>query len=470
MYSEAPPLSGDPLQTHAKTTTMTLPDPGATAPQNDGTSILSPDDTSAQGGESRPNWVRNAVLFLGGQTVSLFGSMLVQYAIMWHLTLETKSGLVMGLAAVFGFLPQALISIFAGVWADRMNRKMLVIVADASIAATTLALALFMLSGMSDLWLFYLTLAIRSAGAGVQMPAVAAMIPQIVPTSQLMRINGINGSIQSAMALLAPAAAMLIYVNFSIIAIFFLDVITAIIGIGLLLLIPIPTIRRASDITISYLEDLIEGVRYVWHHSFVRWLLTLFAIVFLLAAGPSYLTPLMLVRSFGEEAWMLAVLEISFSVGMMLAGILIAIWAGTKNRVAMIVITSIAFAVITLGMGLTTNLWVFFALMFCFGLAVPYFSTPSMTLLQEKVEPERHGRVFSIMGIVMAIAMPLGMVVLGPLADIFTIESLLVICGALMVVVVVTAVALPSGRRAMVAANAPHTPAPPAAPAPDTVG
>ncbi|HRN29677.1 MAG TPA: MFS transporter, partial [Terrimesophilobacter sp.] len=381
---------------------MTITDPHSTAPENEGTSILNPAETTPQGDESRPNWVRNAVLFLSGQTVSLFGSMIVQYAIMWHLTLVTKSGTVMALAALFGFLPQALISIFAGVWADRMNRKALIIIADASIALTTLALALFMLGGMDDLWLIYATLAIRSVGAGIQMPAVAAMIPQIVPTSQLMRINGINGSIQSAMALIAPAVAMLVYVNYSIIAIFFLDVITAIIGIGLLLLIPVPTIRKASDITISYLEDLVEGVRYVWTHSFVRWLLMLFGIVFLLAAGPSYLTPLMLVRSFGDEAWMLAVLEISFSVGMMLAGLLIAIWAGTKNRVAMIVITSVVFALLTLGMGLTTNLWVFFALMFGFGLAVPYFSTPSMTLLQEKVEPDRHGRVFSIMGIVMA--------------------------------------------------------------------
>src|SRR5690606_7192087 len=142
--------------------------------------------------------------------------MLVQYAIMWHLTLETKSGLVMGLAAVFGFVPQAIISIFGGVWADRMNRKALIIAADATIALSTLALAILMMSGYQDLWLIYATLAIRSAGAGVQMPAVAAIIPQIVPTSQLMRINGINGSIQSAMALLAPAVAMLLYINLSI--------------------------------------------------------------------------------------------------------------------------------------------------------------------------------------------------------------------------------------------------------------
>ena len=75
-------------------------------------------------------WKSNVGLFLTGQTVSLFGSMLVQYAIMWHLTLETKSGVVLAFAAVAGFLPQAIVSIFGGVWADRMNRKLLIIAAD----------------------------------------------------------------------------------------------------------------------------------------------------------------------------------------------------------------------------------------------------------------------------------------------------------------------------------------------------
>ena len=75
-------------------------------------------------------WKKRVTVFLVGQTISTFGSFLVQYALMWHLTLTTKSGTVLALAAVFGFLPQAIVSIFAGVWADRVNRKIMIIVAD----------------------------------------------------------------------------------------------------------------------------------------------------------------------------------------------------------------------------------------------------------------------------------------------------------------------------------------------------
>ena len=81
-----------------------------------------------QTSQDMPGWKRRVTVFLVGQTITTFGSFLVQYEIMWHLTLTTKSGLVLALAAVFGFLPQAIVSIFAGVWADRVNRKMMIIV------------------------------------------------------------------------------------------------------------------------------------------------------------------------------------------------------------------------------------------------------------------------------------------------------------------------------------------------------
>ena len=436
--------------------------------QDDGTSPTgTPASTPVT--QDPPRWLRNTILFLGGQTASLFGSMLVQYAVFWYLTIEYKSGIVMMLAALFGFLPQAIVSIFGGVWADRHNRKYLIVAADAAIALTTLALAVIMLTGYEAVWLIFLTLAVRSAGAGIQMPAVSALIPQIVPMRHLIRVNGINGSIQSAMALLAPAAAGALYAwaalsdssARALIPIFFIDVVTAAIGIGLLLLIPVRAIRRAADTHTGYFADLVDGVRYVAHHAFVRWLLVLFAIVFLLTVAPSNLTPLMAVRSFdaGEQQNVvnLAILEISFSIGMVLGGILVATFFAKRSRIGLIIVSSLVFGALSIGMGLSPNIWIFFGFMFLIGLAVPFFSTSSMTLLQETVEPERQGRVFGFVGIVMAVAMPLGMVVFGPLADQVPIEWLLIAAGVLTFVVVGAAIWLPAGRRAVAAARAAAT-------------
>jgi len=405
--------------------------------------------------ESMPGWKKKVAVFLVGQTITTFGSLLVQYALLWHLTLTTKSGVVLALAAVFGFLPQAVVSIFAGVWADRVNRKVMIILSDSTIALATLVLAFFMLSGVDDLWLVFLVMAVRSVGAGIQMPAISALIPQIVPTDKLMRVNGINSSVQSSLLIIGPVAAAGIYSTLSLAAILFVDVVTAVIGLSLLATIAVPTLSRAaSNDKPSYFTDLTEGLKYIFSHDLVRWVMVIYSIVFLLVVAPSNLSPLMLVRTFGDDVWLLTILELSFGIGMVAGGALMAIFGSKADRLGMMVGTSILFGVLAVVMGFTTNLILFYTLFFLIGLAVPAFSTSSMTLLQETVEPERQGRVFGFAGIVMAVAMPIGMAVLGPLADIVSVEILLIATGAITVLIAVVAVLLPAGKRAIAAAHA----------------
>src|SRR4029079_13390681 len=100
--------------------------------------------------------------------------------------------------------------------------------------------------------------------------AVPGLIPQRVPAPQRLRVNGIFQSISSAMMLIAPAAAGAIYAgaaaawgtDSAIVPIFFIDVVTAVIGIGFLLAIAVPTVRTVVDT--GYFADLVKGVRYTF--------------------------------------------------------------------------------------------------------------------------------------------------------------------------------------------------------------
>jgi DHA3 family macrolide efflux protein-like MFS transporter len=399
------------------------------------------------------SWKRNAVLFLVGQTVSLFGSMVVQYAVMWYVTLETRSGWAVALYTVAAFAPQGVVSLFGGVLADRVNRKLLAIVADVAIAVATLALALVMMNGIDDLWVILLAVAVRSVGAGVQTPTVQAMIPQIVPADQLMRINGMFQSIGSAMALIAPAVAAAVYAAFGIVQVFFLDVVTAIIGVALLAAVIVPDIDRSAQAHTSFREDLVEGMRYISTHRIVRWLLVVFAIIFLLTVAPSFITPLLVAQDFGPEEWKLAGLEMSFSIGMVLGGAIVSAFLVRKSRMALIMIATYAFGLLTAAMGVVQNLWVFFGLMGLIGLAVPVFSSSFMTLIQETVEMEMHGRVFSYVSIVMALATPVGMLAFGPAADAFGVRAILIAGGLATIAFMALAVMMPSGRMAASAAK-----------------
>ena len=138
------------------------------------------------------NWKRQITAFLAGQTITLFGSMLVQFAITWYIARETSSGLYVTLSVLCSFGPQILLSIFSGVWADRYNKKMLIILSDGGIALATLILAILMARGASGIWLLFIFSAVRSAGSGIQMPAIQAILPQLVPKDKLMRIKKVK--------------------------------------------------------------------------------------------------------------------------------------------------------------------------------------------------------------------------------------------------------------------------------------
>ena len=117
------------------------------------------------------NWKKRIILFMVSQTITLIGSMVVAFAVMWHITLETSSGWMMTLSVLCTFIPQIIISLFAGVWADRYNRKILIIASDLFTAGATLILAIVWLSGYGSYTLLFIILALRSLGQGVQMPA-----------------------------------------------------------------------------------------------------------------------------------------------------------------------------------------------------------------------------------------------------------------------------------------------------------
>ena len=209
---------------------------------------------------------------LSSQTITLFGSSLVQYAIMWHITLTTNSGLMMTLYILCGFIPTFILSPVAGVWADRYNRKILIILADGLIAVATLILAILFLMGFDAIWLLFVIAAIRAFGTGVQMPAVGAILPEIVPQDKLTKVNGTNGSIHPIIMFLSPMLSAALLGLTSIEILFFIDVITATIGIVTLLFFVKVTIheKAAQKQTTSYLSDFKLGVQYVNNHKFLK--------------------------------------------------------------------------------------------------------------------------------------------------------------------------------------------------------
>jgi DHA3 family macrolide efflux protein-like MFS transporter len=380
------------------------------------------------------NWEKNLILFLASQTISLFGSMLVQYAITWYIALKTQSGVMMTISIICGFLPTFFLSPFAGVWADRYNRKTLIILSDSTIAIATLVLAILFFMGYDTVWLLFVISAIRALGSGIQTPAVGAFLPQLVPKENLTKMNATNSTLQSLIMLVSPMISGALLAIATIETIFFIDVITAAIAVLILLLfLHVPAHTKAlSKQTITYFSDMRQGFVYIKNHRFVKAIFSFIAIYFILIAPASFLTPLLITRNFGKDVWRLTAISVVYSAGMMAGGVMVASWGGFKNKVHSMVLSILAIGACTFALGITPVFWIYLFLMGLIGIAMPFFNTPFTVLLQEKVEGDFLGRVFGVLVMISSITMPLAMLVYGPIADIIKIEWLLIGTGFLM--------------------------------------
>jgi DHA3 family macrolide efflux protein-like MFS transporter len=382
-------------------------------------------------------WKKNVALFLAGQAVTLVGSSLVGYAVMWYVTLETQSGVMMTIFTVATMLPMFFISPFGGVWADRFNRKYLINIADASIAAVTLVIALCFTLGVENIYLLLVCSVMRSLGQGVQMPAITSLIPQIAPADQLVRVNGINSSIQSLSMLGSPAIAGVLLSVAPLQVILFIDVATAAIGISILMfLVKVPAKsaeEKAAASAKSYFTDMKEGVSYIRVHAFIKRFFVISAISTILLTPAMLLTPLQVTRDFGADVWRLTAIELAFSVGMLAGGLVIAAWGGFKNKTVTLVFGAMIFGVTTIGFGLFTNFWLYLVCMGACGMSVPVINTPVMSILQTKVDSDFMGRVFSVVTMISSVMLPIGMVLFGPLGDVVKLDYLMIATGAGMV-------------------------------------
>ncbi len=381
-------------------------------------------------------WKKTITYFMSGQMISLFGSMLAQYGITWYITLTTQSGVMMTLSILCGFIPSLILSPFSGVFVDRFHRKKLIILADAMIAGVTLITAVIFLFGYHEIWLLLLISVFRSLGNSVHTPAVGAVYAQIVPPEKLMKVQGLNQGIQSAMMIVSPVIAATLLALWPLELVFGIDVITAILAITtLLLFVPIPSHANQAKKgqKVEYFSDIKLGAQYIAKHVFLIPFFIYTAVVLFLVAPLAFLTPLQVVRTFGEEVWRLSAIEIAFSLGMTLGGLSIALWGGFKNRMVTMAFSILGMGLFSTLMGVIPSFIIYLSLMSLTGIILPFFNTPAVVMIQEKVEPSFLGRVLSVMNMISASAMPLGMLVFGPLADIVRIESLLIISGGLLI-------------------------------------
>ena len=176
-----------------------------------------------------------------------------------------------------------------------------------------------------------------------------------------------------------------------------------------------------------------EGLRYFFGPRDLKLIIGCAASFFFLMTPAGVLTPLMVARSFGPEVWRLTANELAWAGASLIGGILVARHGDFKAKPAALALCMGIFGLSFGLMGLVENFILYLILMAVGGLFILLFMTAETVFIQQTADPAKLGRVFSISQILANSAMPTAVIIFGPLADIVSVESLLLITGVLMV-------------------------------------
>jgi DHA3 family macrolide efflux protein-like MFS transporter len=179
---------------------------------------------------------------------------------------------------------------------------------------------------------------------------------------------------------------------------------------------------------------MLQGFRYIKERPYLISFFIFLGIRLFLVTPAAFLTPLQVARSFGSDVWRLTAIEVVFSGGMMLGGGVISIWGGFKNHMFTMTFSAFIMALCAIALGVSGIFWVYLVFTGIFGVAMPLFHTPAAVFIQDHVQENVLGRVFSVNTMLFTSVMPLGMLIFGPVAEIARIEWILVITGFLMLI------------------------------------
>jgi len=392
--------------------------------------------------EPRTNWATRFFTIWTGQALSLVGSQVGSFALVWWLTQASGSATVLATASLVAMLPSVLLGPFAGALVDRLNRRWVMIIADSFIALLSAGLAYLFWVDQLQIWHVYIIMFARSLGGAFHWPAMQASTSLMVPKDHLARIGGMNSTLQGVLSIVTPplgAFAMEIMPLYTIMAI---DVVTAAFAIGPLIFIHIPQPERAAadagaaGVRPSLLGDVADGFRYIWNWKGMLLVLMLATTINMMIHPAMSLLPMLVLRKFAGGALQLGWLNSAWGVGIIVGGLALSAWGGFKRKVVTALLGLIGQGIGFLVVGLTpaSALWLGIAGLAFAGIMNVICNGPFLALFQDVVAPEIQARVFTVIGSLTGLAAPVGLAIAGPVADWLGVQAWFIIGGTLCMV------------------------------------
>ena len=378
------------------------------------------------------------IFLLIGQMTSLFGSSIVMFTIILWITLETESAPILSLTYFLSFAPVLILIPFTGVFADRWNKKKIIIISDLSQALFTLGLIILFFIGVINLIPILVLIVLRGFGQAFHQPAISAIVPFMVPQKYLSKINSVTFLLMGLLNIISPVIASVLLTFLNIRQVLWIDIITFSIALIPSIFLKLPVDRRRRKKKSKFVKDFKEGLKAFKKIDGLISLLLVFA-------GTSFFgVPFYTLISYyitvirSGTPFDLAFVMASYEIGIVGGAITVMIKKKWKKYVLTMILLMYfqlsgiffyllapegAFLILSIGPVIL-------------GFATAIINSLLMTLIQTIIPPRKQGRAMSILIVITSAVSPIGMILSGFFADLLGIYLFFWICVILMGVIV----------------------------------
>lgn len=336
----------------------------------------------------KTKWKKNFFTLFVAQQLSFFTSMIAQYALIWYLTDRSKSPTLLAMYMLIAFIPGIIIGPLVGPLIDRMNKKILLLSGDWIVALAAIILAIYGQGGPLPFWLLGVAMFIRSF-AGTIIATITVLMTQIPSFEHLDNPN-------------------------------------------------------------SYLHELVAGFKLVRHHKGIFNFLIITTLIGMFAWPAFSLYPLITTTYFHGSISDASIVEVFWSIGSLLGGLLIGLFATTKRRLTIGVmwyyLAGIAFTLMGFLPDNRHGLWIFIALQLPGGIGFMAANGLLMSIVQQAFPAKQTGRIMGITQAMVSMASPIGLIFAAPLAETIGIPPLLIIAGVSIFIGNIASMLLPEVR------------------------
>lgn len=378
-------------------------------------------------------WKRSFVILWTGQAISVFTSSIVQMAIIWYISLKTESAAMLSIATLIGFVPRAVIGMFAGVFIDRHSKKAIMIMADAFIAIQSLILVVIGMAGEIPIWLIMVVLFGRSVGAAFHEPTLQTTTPLIVPKDNLTQYAGFAQGFESISDLLSPVAAAALYAILPLHIIILFDIFGALFASLMLIFVRLSesSVDASKTTRRDFVAEFKDGFRELRRKQGMMLLIVVSALYAVVYFPIGTLFPLMSISRFGQGVGGSAIVETIFAAGTLIGSFLLGIYGSRIRKIPAIAASIGVYGVSLIIIGLLSQSeFIFFVIIsFFMGASLPFYYGIKTSIFQLNYSHEYLGRVMSLSSSMTRAVMPIGLILSSAFVGVIGIDTWFLISG-----------------------------------------